>query len=314
VGRAEHAVEPELGIVRREPGALAVRVVTVHRAPDPLEDARRLGEGDEVQPGGRLRVPAVGPLAGRPTEWVVERVEVGTLDERRPGLVPLAVVVDRRRREPRLRLERRAVPDDAVRNEAVGHLLLRLQDARVFRQRLRAVGRVEPRPERRPDSEDVVAFRVPRVEIFIEMREVHHRPVLEVAAGPLVGRTLETLEIRDPARAERTALRRREPEEELRVVRDRGGAGNAGRGREAFRQPRTDEPAADARRLEHAVQLCEQPLPRRRHVRTEVTAQDDGDVVALEHGRRRIAREPNRVGERGHTPAHPTRFLEIDGR
>ena len=128
----------------------------------------------------------------------------------------------------------------------------------------------DPRPEGGPDAEEEVAARIPRFEVLEDVREVHHRPMPEVAAGPLVGHAAEALEVRNPRRSERAALGRRKAEEELSVVGDRIGAGDPGRGREPFGKPGADETAANARRLEDALQPCEQPLPRRRDMRPNV--------------------------------------------
>jgi len=90
----------------------------------------------------------------QPQSRLGRRRSTTTESSTRPG----TALVQRADFNTRLRLERRAVPDDAVLDEAVGHLLLRLQDARVLRERLRALRRLKARPERRPHAEEVVAF------------------------------------------------------------------------------------------------------------------------------------------------------------
>ena len=98
----------------------------------------------------------------------------------------------------------------------------------------------------------------------------------------------------DPARAERCLLRRCEAEEELRAVRDQLGATDTRCRRHPLRQSATDEPGADARDRED-VEILEELLRARGHVRGNVAPQENGDVVALEDRFLGIAREADRV-------------------
>src|SRR5205823_7904010 len=73
-----------------------------------------------------------------------------------------------------------------------------------------------------------------RVEVLVDVREVHVRALAEVRRGQLD--VAERLEVDDLPRAEALRLRRREAEEELGLVRDEVGARHACRRRHPLRQ------------------------------------------------------------------------------
>ena len=124
-----------------------------------------------MQPSRRLCPPCVLAFVDRPAERVLERVEIGPLHERRSRRVTLAIMVDRRRREARQRLQRGAVADDAVIHEAVDHLLLGLKDARVLGDRL--VERDDESTLASAEADDVGRFRL----------ELRSGPTQRVRAG-----------------------------------------------------------------------------------------------------------------------------------
>src|SRR5580765_3461138 len=90
VGRLQHVVEP-LAAAAVELQSPATRHDSVHReAASPEVVARRV-EDHEVKTGGGGLLHAVAGRIGTPEEWVVERVEVGAMRDRRALLVEDAV-------------------------------------------------------------------------------------------------------------------------------------------------------------------------------------------------------------------------------
>ena len=146
-----------------------------------------------------------------------------------------------------------------------------------------------------------VEVQVPGLEVLEDVRHVHVRAAVEVAAGGV--RVAEGLEVRDPAWTEVGLLGRSEAQEELGGVRDQIGAVHARCHRHLLRQAlgpaeaAAGEPPANARRLKQA-QVLEERLRALAHVVERVAAQEHGDVVRLQHGRVRVAREADRRQER----------------
>jgi hypothetical protein len=64
------------------------------------------------------------------------------------------------------------------------------------------------------------------------------------------------------------------------------------------RRPSTDESVADARQLEHAAQVVEDPFRCRTDVRSRVATEDERDIVRFEDGRPRVAGEADGVEQR----------------
>src|SRR5581483_2752064 len=100
-----------------------------------------------------------------------------------------------------------------------------------------------------------VEVEVPRLDVLVDVRQVHVRAVDEVVAAAEVD-VAERLEVRDLARPHPRLLRRGEAEEELGGVRDQVRAGNLRRERHLLRQRRlpieadAGEATEDARELE----------------------------------------------------------------
>src|SRR6476619_781293 len=104
-------VEALPGRARNELQLLAAGHVSIHREPVAVEVVARRVEDDEVEARGRAVAYTVALRVRAPEERVVERVEVGTLRNRRAFRVERPVRAPDVVLEPRGRLERRAVPD-----------------------------------------------------------------------------------------------------------------------------------------------------------------------------------------------------------
>ena len=84
VRRSQNRVEPLAACAGMERNARAVGVAAVHGEPRAVEVVARRREDDEMEPRRRLVALVVAPGVSAPEEWVVERVEVGALWNRRP--------------------------------------------------------------------------------------------------------------------------------------------------------------------------------------------------------------------------------------
>ena len=105
------------------------------------------------------------------------------------------------------------------------HVRLGRDVLRALPHRLRPLAYVEVRLERRRDALVEVEVEVPRLDVLVDVREVHVRAVTEVVAAAEVD-VAERLEVRDRARPHAGLLRRGEAEEQLGRVRDQVGARN----------------------------------------------------------------------------------------
>jgi hypothetical protein len=175
---------------------------------------------------------------------------------------------------------------------------------------------VEPRPEHRVDLLAVVEVQVPAVEVLVEVGEMHVRPADEVPTREL--RVAERLEVGDLRRPERVPDGRGEAQEELGPGRYQLGARDPGPHRHRLgqarpaREPSAHEPAPHAGCGEQPRQVVEQaPLGVVERVEV-VAAQEDGDVVPLECGRLRVAREPHGLLEHPHLAAPGGRGPPVD--
>src|SRR5205085_12518800 len=125
--------------------------------------ARRI-EDDEVQARARAGLHLVDVTARAPVEWIVERIEVRTLWDRRPALVDRPVRRHVVVLQPRRRLDRRAVSDPALRPEVAPDAAYR--DGAAPRQRRRPLANVGlRRANRRRDPLAAVEGALPRFEL-----------------------------------------------------------------------------------------------------------------------------------------------------
>ena len=170
-----------------------------------------------------------------------------------PFRVHRPVLGDVIRLQPRRRLDRRAVADSPGAPVVTTHVRLGRDVLRALPHRLRSLAALQVRPERRRDALVEVEVEVPRLDVLVDVRQVHVRAVTEVVAVAQVD-VAERLEVRDRPRPHAGLLGRREPEEELGGVGDQVGARDLRRLRELLRQRASAveaaacEAAADRRR------------------------------------------------------------------
>ena len=192
-------------------------------------------------------------------------------------------------------------PICAIPRVVVADLGRRLHVLRPLRDRLRVLRHVEPRAEGRVDAALEVERLVPGGDVLEQVRQVHVRPVSEVAARAEVG-VPERLQVRDPGRTVTRLLRGGEAEEELGTVGDELRPVDARRDSHLLREarpavePAADEPLPDARDGEEAAQVVEERLRARRDVLERVAPEEDGEVVRL---------EPRRLRGRSGTGSRP---------
>ncbi len=203
--------------------------------------------------------------------------------------------------KPRRGLDRGAVADRAEPVEVALDLGSRGRFRGRLRHRLRPLLHGHPRLEGRVHPVAEVEVQVPGLEVLEDVREVHVRPAVEIGARAEVDEA-ERLEVHDPRRPESVPLGRREPEEELRAVRDQLRPRHAGRGRHLLRQTRAPvelarEALADARDRKHALHPVEDLGRRLLDVLLVVAPEEERDVVVLEAHVRRVAREAPGVEE-----------------
>src|SRR5207244_7987685 len=114
---------------------------------------------------------------------------------------------------------------------------------------------------------------------------MHVRPVAEIASRTEI-HVAERLEVRDPARSERSLLSRRETEEQLSVIGNQVRAVDPGGLCHSLRQARsgekvaTNEATPNARRVQDG-RAEEQPTLAIFDVRASVAAQQHGGVVGF---------------------------------
>jgi hypothetical protein len=111
----------------------------------------------------------------------------------------------------------------------------------------------------------------------------------------------------------RAPLRRREAEEELRLVGNQLRARDPGGERHLLGESSADEALAHAGHLEEVVQLSEDRLRSRGHVTEGVAAEEHGQVVFLEHERLVVACEPRRLTQDRRTPERDPGGLLVCG-
>jgi hypothetical protein len=166
--------------------------------------------------------------------------------------------------------------------------------ARALPDRLRSLPDIEVRLERRRDPLVEVEVEVPRLNVLMDVRQMHVRALPEVVAAAKVD-VAEGLEVRDRARPHAGALRRGEAEKELGRVGDQVGTGDAGAHRHLLGkrgtalEPAAREAAAQARDLER---MPVSRRPDRLHHVAEV--EPSGRERAVPHDRERG--EPGGVG------------------
>src|SRR5439155_20916210 len=212
VGCAQHGVEALVATAGPERQAGAARQHAVHRETIAAEVVACRIEDDEVETGSRRILHPVPLRACAPRKRVVEGVEIGSLGHRRPPLVHGSVVGDDVTFEPRGRLDRGAVTDPAVTTEATTYGGRRRSLSRSLRDRHDTGLHLEARLEGGIDPFLEVEGLIPGGEVLEDVREMHVRPVEEIAIRTEI-HVAECLEVRDPARAERSLLGRRETEE-----------------------------------------------------------------------------------------------------
>ena len=166
----------------------------------------------------------------------------------------------------------------------------------------------------RSDALIVHEVDVPALQVLEQVRDVHRRPVPEVAVAAV--RVAERLQVGDAGRAQPGLLRRGEAEEELGLVR---GSGRRRRHRRpwpsawagsARRRSRPRTPGgcwSDAR--SRASPRAASPRPRSSEI---VRAEQGPRVVLLQDRLRGVARKADRVEERGHLPALRLRGAAVD--
>ena len=198
----------------------------------------------------------------------------------------------------------RSAPSSCSRAVHVG----RARDVlRALGHRLRVLLDLQVGAKRRRDALVEVEVEVPRLDVLVDVRQVHVRAVDEVVAAAEID-VAERLEVRDLARPHAGALRRGEAEKELRRVGDQVGAGHLRRYGHLLRQrpaaveASAGEATADRRELEQLG--VAQTLRRVVDVRAHVGADQEGDVVRLELRVERVALEPlgveqHRLARRG---------------
>ncbi len=152
----------------------------------------------------------------------------------------------------------------------------------------------------RGDVPQPTATSVPGCQVFKQVRELHGRPLSEVAVGPLIGFAGQGLQIRDDARAHIRLQGAGEAEEELSMGRDRLREGKIRRQRQSARQaltpiePAPGEASADTRHGEQAARSVtsrpENGVHAFHDIREQITAQDHGHIVLLQTHRSKASR------------------------
>jgi hypothetical protein len=193
------------------------------------------------------------------------------------------------------------VPDSPITPKALRDLRPARHVGRRLAHRLGAVGDVQARPEESVDAFVEVEQLVPRVELLVEMRQMHVRAFSEVAR-PEIDVT-EGLEVDDLARSQALRLCRREAEEELGRVRDQLGAWNACGQSHLLRQAAAALEAAAGKALANRrdveeIEFVEERLRTVGDVVEVVAPKQHRNVVLLEQRRVGVAHEPARRKQR----------------
>jgi hypothetical protein len=193
------------------------------------------------------------------------------------------------------------VPDSPIAPEATRDLRAARNVGRRLAHRLRPVGHVETRAEESVDTLIEAEQLVPRVELLVEVRQMHVRAFAEVARPEID--VAERLEVDDLARAQALRLRRREAEEELGGVRDQLGTWNACGQRHLLRQAAASFEAAASealanRRDVEEIEFVEERLRSIGDMVEVVAPKQYRQVVLLEQRFVGVALEPARRKQR----------------